>query len=126
MTEQFEAKINPQRWHPEPHQEPPPPPPPEEPKSNGRWIILGAVVIAAIILNQDSLSARHLGLIAVFLAAGFAQFNLVCNKGAASMAIWAAVIAGSLYFYTLLGLASFVVGAIVGAKLGFDHLRSGR
>lgn len=126
MTEQFEAKINPQRYNPELQKEPPPLLSPEKPKSNGRWIIIIAVVIAAIVLNQDSLSAKHLGLIAVFLAAGFSQFNLVCNKGAVSMGIWSVVIAASIYFYTFLGLATFVIGAIVGAKLGFDQLRSGR
>lgn len=126
MTEQFEAKINPQRYNPRLHTEPPSQLPPEKPKSNAWWIILVAVAIAAAMLSDQDIGTKHIGLAAILLFAGFAQFNLVTNKSPVAIGIWLVVMAASVYFYALLGFAAFVIGGMLGAKLGFNKLRPGR
>lgn len=58
-----------------------------------------------------------LGLVVVFVLAGFAQFNLKQNPGAGASIFLIAVLFGGLYFLSFGAAVAWILGGIVGGRL---------
>ncbi len=66
---------------------------------------------------------NYLGLVAVFLLAGYVQFNLVVNRSVAAYVMWLAVFSAAIYFYGWYGASAFIANGLIGSRLAFNQLR---